>query len=65
MKENFLFGLLHLHVSFISYKKWRKQEGIEREVSLYCNFLIKKCHINKKMTNHCSISHVSNTTINN
>ena len=35
-------------------------------VNLFCNFVIKKCHIiKKKMSSHWSIIHVSNTSIDN
>ena len=54
MKEKLLCGIFFgvwiaslTHVLH-QFKKWRKQSGIECEVSLSRNFLIKKCHIIKK-----------------
>ena len=43
MKENLLFGLLHLHVSFINLKNGENRRVLN--VRRARNFLIKKCHL--------------------
>ena len=43
MKENLLFGLLHLHVSFINLKNGENRRVLN--VRRAHNFLIKKCHL--------------------